>query len=144
MPGTQETGTPQTHLDRKIEQHRLALKLTEAKQNGALYFKLAHMADNRIGPAEVLRRYERSLAAFETMKETPEGAVPVVEQRRELSNKMKSAQFGVFATPPQVTRRWREKCGTQNCSLLETQPSRRTELSVRQLSSRVAYDRSLG
>ena len=47
IPGTQETGTPQTDLDRKAEQHLLALKLTEPKQNGALYFNLARMADDR-------------------------------------------------------------------------------------------------
>lgn len=47
IPGTQETGTPRTGLDRKIEQHLLALKLTEAKQNGALYFTLARRTGYR-------------------------------------------------------------------------------------------------
>lgn len=88
IPGMQETVTPQTRLDRKIEQRLLALKFTEAKQNGALYFNLARMADYRNDKAEALRRYERSLAAFKTMKEPPEGAVPEVEGRiRELSKK---------------------------------------------------------
>lgn len=62
IPGAQEAGTPQTDLDCKIEQHLLALKPTEAKQKGALYFNLAHMADYRNDQAEALRRYERSLA----------------------------------------------------------------------------------
>jgi hypothetical protein len=88
IPGTQETGTPQTSLDRKIEQHLLALKLTEANQNDALYFNLARMADTRDDKAEALRRYERSLAALKAMKEPPEGAVPAVEGRvRELGKK---------------------------------------------------------
>ena len=75
----------QTDLDRKIEQHLLALELTEPKQTGALYFNLARMADIRNDKAEALRRYRRSLAALKAMKEPPEGAVPVVEGRiREL------------------------------------------------------------
>jgi tetratricopeptide (TPR) repeat protein len=82
------TEAGQTDLDRKIEQHLLALKLTEPKQTGALYFNLARMADTRNDQPEALRRYERSLAAFKTMMEPPEGAVPAVEGRiRELSKK---------------------------------------------------------
>ena len=46
---------------------------SSAKQNGALYSNLAGMADHRNDQVEVLRRYERSLAAFKTMKEPPEG-----------------------------------------------------------------------
>lgn len=88
IPGTQETGTPQTNLDRKIEQSLLTLELTEPKQNGALYFNLARMADTRDDKTEALRRYQRSLAELKAMKEPPEGAVPVVEGRiQELSQK---------------------------------------------------------
>jgi len=68
----------QTDLDRQIEQNLLALKLTEPKQNAALYFNLARMADSRDDKAEALLRYERSLAVLKTMKEPPEGAVAAV------------------------------------------------------------------
>lgn len=81
IPGTQETGTPQADLDRRIEQHLLTLKLTEPKQNDVLCFSLARMADYPDDRPEALRRYERSLAAFKSMKEPTEGAAPVVEKR---------------------------------------------------------------
>ena len=56
IPATQETGTPQTDLDRKIEQNLLALNLAEPKQNGALYFNLARMADYRDDQSRVSKR----------------------------------------------------------------------------------------
>lgn len=68
----------QTDLDRQIEQNLLALKLADARQNGALYFNLGRMADYRNDKAEALLRYERSLAVLKTMKEPPEGAVAAV------------------------------------------------------------------
>lgn len=55
IPGTQEAGSSQTNLDR--------------------------VADTRNDKAEALRHHEQSLAAFKTMKEQPEGMVPVLTQR---------------------------------------------------------------
>lgn len=78
----------QTDSDRKIEKALLALKPKDEQQNGALYFNLARMADLRSDKIEALRRYERSLAAFKTMKEPPEGAIPAVTRRiQELAQK---------------------------------------------------------
>jgi len=78
--------TQQTEPDRKIEKHLLALKLTDAQQNGALYFNLGRWADMNNDKPEALRRYRLSLASLQTLKNPPEGAIPGLTQRiRELS-----------------------------------------------------------
>jgi len=78
--------TQQTVPDRKIEKHLLALKLTDAQQNGALYFNLGRWADMNNDKPEALRRYRLSLASLQTLKNPPEGAIPGLTQRiRELS-----------------------------------------------------------
>jgi tetratricopeptide (TPR) repeat protein len=75
----QEAG--QSALDRKVEKNLLALKLTDARQNGALYFNLGRMADMRNDEGEAIKRYKRSLAALKTLKNPPEDAIPALEQR---------------------------------------------------------------
>jgi tetratricopeptide (TPR) repeat protein len=71
----------QSDLDRKVEKHLLALKLTDARQNGALYFNLGRMADMRSDEGEAIKRYKRSLAEMKTLKNPPEGAIPALMQR---------------------------------------------------------------
>lgn len=70
-----------TDMDRTVERNLLALKLTDAQQNGALYFNLARMADMRNDEAEAVKRYQRSLAELKTLKNPPDGAIEAITQR---------------------------------------------------------------
>lgn len=70
-----------THEDGRVEHDLLALKLTDAEKNGALYFNLARLADQRGDRVEALIRYRRSLSALKAASKRNDQAINVVTAR---------------------------------------------------------------